>query len=643
MERLNKLFSPIQIGTMALKNRIVMPAMCTFYGTPEGFVTDRTVEYHRARARGGVGLNIVEHTAVAPDGIYAPQMLCIYDDRYISWFERLARAVHEEGGKVAIQLNHVGRQGSSAYTGMQLVAPSPIPCPVRKEVPHGLTVEEIPSYMQAYADGAARSKEAGADAIEIHGAHGYLICEFLSPFSNRREDEYGGDRERRCRFAAEILKAVRARVGPDFPVLLRISANEYVEGGLDLEESKGIIQVLLKEGVDAIHVSVCTAKTAAYASACYYLEEGSLVPYAAGIKSVVDVPVIAVGRIKDPRMAEQILREGKTDLVAMGRALIADPEMPDKAARGAFDEIIPCISCNLGCLDRRRSPMRYTHCVTNPRAGREREFDLKPASIPKKVLVVGGGPAGLQAAAAAAQRGHKVILCEQTDRLGGTFLLAAIPPEKKELSQFTDYLVGQVKKQKVEIRLNREVTPDTVAETKPDAVILATGASYRIPEIKGVDRIPLVHATEVLSGEVKVGDRVLMMGGGSVGVETADFLAQQGKKVTIVEQLPQVAEDMVVHVWFFLEKRLVDAGVEMMTSSTVRKVDEDGVLVEQNREMKKLENIDTIVVAFGTKPGEALAEKLRSGHCPVYLIGDALKPAMALEAVYEGYKVAMEI
>ncbi len=418
------LSNPFQIGNLKLNNRIVMPPMATNFAGPDGSVNERHIAYYVRRAQGGAGYITFEHTGVLQQGKAFPSMALIDSDRQIPSFRKLTEAIHREGGKIVIQINHAGRQTSSAITGSPLVAPSAIPCPVRKEGPVALSPEQIPKIVEAFALAAGRVKEAGADGVEIHMAHGYLLNQFLSPYSNKREDEYGGNAQRRMRAPIEVLQAVRHKVGLDFPIICRLSADEYVEEGLKLEASKEIAGALEKNGANALHISACVAASVYFNQPPYYVEEGVFAHLAQGIKSVVNIPVITVGRIRTPELANRILEDKKADLVSMGRALIADPDLPAKAFGGRREDIIPCISCNRCIVSIRKGALQ---CAVNPETGREGVFIVKKTTRPKKVWIIGGGPAGMKAAEIAARRGHQVTLYEKENQLGGQFLLAAVP------------------------------------------------------------------------------------------------------------------------------------------------------------------------------------------------------------------------
>jgi 2,4-dienoyl-CoA reductase-like NADH-dependent reductase (Old Yellow Enzyme family)/thioredoxin reductase len=637
---LNNLFSSFSIGTLETKNRIVMPPMATHYASPEGFVTDRQIAYYMERARGGVGYITVEHTGILQQGKASPKMLLISSDEHASTIERMIEAVHRVGGKIVVQINHAGRQTSSAVTGSPIVGPSPISCPTRNEIPRELSVGEIEEITEAFSMAAQRVKNAGADGVELHMAHGYLICSFLSSFSNRRSDRYGGDIDGRTRFARDVLNAVRNQVGPDFPIICRLSGDEYVDGGLKIEETKQIAQILEKEGADALHVSACNVVSGYLNQPPYYVEEGVFVHLAEAIKSVVNIPVITVGRIRNPVMADQIVRDGKADFVSMGRALIADPYLPKKAEEGRFEEIIPCISCNR-CIQTQRK--EAIQCAVNPETGNEDRFKFSKSDRPKKVWVIGGGPAGLKAAEVAALRGHKVTVFERGNQLGGRMRLAAIPPKKAVLNDFLDYLERRVRGLGVTLELGREFTVEMVGTGKPDAVIVASGARPLVPDWKGINESNALSVDAVLTGEGNVGNRVLVVGGGGIGAETADYLSEMGKEVTLIEMLEEIASDLVTHLKYYLSQRLSEKGVTILLSTKVKEIGKDYALVEDASGTRKIEGFDAIVLAVGSKSDDCIAKELADKVPVLYVIGDAFKPREALEAVHEGEEIALKI
>jgi 2,4-dienoyl-CoA reductase-like NADH-dependent reductase (Old Yellow Enzyme family)/thioredoxin reductase len=640
-----ELFKPGSIGKMELKNRIVMPPMVRNWATADGAITDRLLEHFAEVARGGVGFIIIEASYIEPRGKGFANEIGLYDDKLIPGLKKLVETVHDNGAKIAMQVYHAGRQTVSQVTGTQPVAPSPIPCPVEQEMPRELTTKEVEELVEAYAEGARRAKDAGFDAVEIHGTHGYLINQFLSPYSNKRTDKYGGSLEGRMRFALEIVERTREKVGKAFPIIFRLSGDEYVEGGLSIEDTKVIAQRLEKTGVDALHVSAGVYESTIKKGVIIQpmaLPRGCLVHLAEGIKKVVRIPVITVGRINNPELAESILREKKADFIAMGRALLADPELPKKAQEGRVDDIRMCTACCQGCIDRLFMQQDIT-CLVNPAVGREKEFALKPAEKAKKVLVIGGGPAGMEAARVAVLRGHKVTLYEKSDKLGGQLILAATPPYKGEFSNLNAYLSTQMEKLDVKVELGKEVTPAMVQELQPDVVIAAVGSQPLIPEgILGIGGDNVVTAWDVLAGKVDTKGTVIVAGGGMVGCETAEFLAEKGKKVNVVEMLPDIAMDVGVTPRVIFIQRLAEHKIEMLTNRKIKEIAKNGVIVEQDGKTQTIEG-DTVVLALGAVPERKLIESLRGKVAELREIGDCVEARKALDAVYEGSRVAREI
>jgi 2,4-dienoyl-CoA reductase-like NADH-dependent reductase (Old Yellow Enzyme family)/thioredoxin reductase len=641
MAQLTKLFEPIRIGRLELSNRIVMPAMSTNYGNADGTVSDRTRHYYAERARGGAGLIITETVCVAPGGKSTSREPCIYSDDFMPGLRSLVNAVHAYGSKIAFQLHHAGRQTNTAIAGTQPVAPSAIPCPLMREMPRELTTAEVEQLVEAFAQGARRAKEAGADAIELHGAHGYLISAFLSPLSNQRTDRYGGSLQGRLRFALEIVERIKTLVGIDFPLLFRISVEEYLPGGLTLAETGEMARRLVEAGVHCLNVSAGSYGSFYQVMQPASTPRGCLVPLAEEIKKRVDVPVIAVGRINDPLLAEQILAEGKADLVALGRALIADPWLPKKAREGRFEDIRMCTAC-FHCGDTLAHEPWPMACAVNAAAGNEAESAITPAAQPKRVLVVGGGPAGMEAARVAALRGHRVVLYEEEDRLGGQLLLATRPPHKGELHNILIFLSAQMTRLGVEVRLRQKLTPELVSKLKPEAVVVATGSKPLRPDIPGSDGDNVAMAREVVAGRKAVGEKVVIVGGGQIGCETAELLAQQGKQVTIVEMLPQVGSTMGMHSRRILLRRLRQLGIAMETKTRVLAITSTGCEVSRDDERRVLE-ADSVVLAVGAQPNREVVRELEDRGFHPYLIGDCAGGGRIVDAIADGFRVGREI
>lgn len=645
-----KLFTPINIGSIEVKNRIVLAPMGSLLAGTDCRITEGHIKWYKRRAKGGVGLIIVEASSIVQRGKPGENFLAIWDDSFIPGFEQLTKAMHAYGVKIFLQLIHAGRQTCKVYTGGQLpVAPSAIPCPVYEpnyhEVPEELSIEEIEQIIGQFGKAARRAKEAGFDGVEIHGGHGYLISEFMSAYSNRRHDAYGGDLFARMKFPLEVVKSIRREVGGDFPIGFRYSGNEFVPDGRTIEESKKIARILEAAGVDYLHVTGGVYESFWAIVQPYEIREGFLVDDAAAIKHVVNVPVITVGKIKSHELAEEILEEGKADMVAIGRQLICDPEWPAKVAAGDFEDIRPCIGCTQRCINSAIIEGAACDCIYNTSARMEKEAETKLAEKSKKVLVIGGGPGGLEAARVAALRGHRVMLFEKEEKLGGRFNMACIAPFKQEYALAIKWLSNQVIKLGVEVELRKKVTPEIVEELNSDVVIIATGAVPVMPSIPGIDRQEVVFAEDILSGKAKMGARVVILGGGQLGCEVADFMSQRGKEVTIIESMLEIGvpTGTPVIVAQLLIPRLRHYGVKMLTRATVEEITDGGVIFTIDGKEQTIRGIDQIIVAMAWKQVDELYKKLESKVSEVYVIGDAKEPRGAYEATHEGAEVARRI
>lgn len=637
----DKLFEPIKIGTLELKNRLVVPAMSTLTATPEGASTEQFIAYHERKARGGWGLVITEYYGVAPHVGFFPRMLGIWNDELVANHRQLTDRVHAAGGKIAAQISHSGRETFIGESDENLAAPSPYTDVSGTQRPRELDIDEIHTIVGQYGDTALNLKRAGFDAVEIYAAHGYLISEFLSKYANKRTDEYGGTLENRMRFLLEIIADVRAKVGPDYPVLVRISTIEYVPGGLSIAESKVIAKKLEEAGVDAIDCSQGIFTVSQNIVEPMQMENCCFVDNAGAIKEAVSIPVICAGRINEACLAESVLESGKADLIGMGRASLADPDFPLKVQAGKLQDIRYCIGCVQGCIG---GNMRgeNCHCLVNPEMDREFELPEKPAAEPKTILVAGGGVAGCEAAIVAASRGHKVKLFEKSDRLGGTWLIAALPPHKSELLTFVGWQRHELSRLGVEVVYNTELTAELIAVEKPSEVIVATGCKPFIPPVPGHDLPHVVQANDILQQNVRAGENVVVMGGGSVGVETAEYLSLYGSSVTIVEMQDDILIGCERETMLMLRKAIKDNGMKVLRSARVMEIGPDTVTIERKGKTIVLDEVDTVVVAAGSKPVNALEATVCAMGIPVVAIGDAKKVRNGLAAVYEGYMAGYE-
>jgi 2,4-dienoyl-CoA reductase-like NADH-dependent reductase (Old Yellow Enzyme family)/thioredoxin reductase len=625
--------------------------MGTAYGSAFGEVTQKTVDYYGTRAKGGVGLIIVGNCS--PMGRMTLNSLQLDGDWYVAGHNELVEAVHSWGAKIALQLNHSGsRVHLASLEGKQSISSSPVARSWlgedRYPEPKPLSVGEIYVVIERWAEAAARARQAGYDLVELHGAHGYLISQFLSPYFNRRTDEFGGSLENRMRFLLELFKRVKQTVGGDYPVGVRLSADEFWPGGITLEESTVTARTLEEVGAAYIDIGSGTFESHHRSIDIMRDPEDWKLPMCAAIKkAVINIPTIAGGNFRNPSFCEQVLADDKADFIGLARALFADPEWPNKAREGRVDDIRHCVTCN-ECLrtSQKGAGRASRRCTVNPAAGREREFNQPiPAGERKKVMIIGGGPGGMEAARVATLRGYDVILFEKGTRLGGGLLVAAAPPKKSKWLWFRDYLETQLEKLGVTVVLNTEVDLNLVREEKADAVIVATGAEPLIPNIPGATSKKVVHAWDVLRGKsVPENKRVLILGGGTVGCETAEFLAERGNEVTIVEMLSRAAIDMERLNRRGLLDRLAELEVKILVGKNVTDISDDGAAVTDVRTgaAERL-SAEQVVVALGAKPVSQLAEVLDVEVPELYVIGDCAGPRMVIDAVYEGSLCARRV
>lgn len=641
-----KLFSPMKIGSCTIPNRLAVPAMVTNFCTEDGLVTDRFVRYLEEKAKGGWGLIITEDYAVNPNAKGYRFIPGLYNDAQLEGNRKLTETIHRYDSKIFCQIYHPGRQSTHFVNGgVQPIAPSATMDPLLQEMPREMTVEEIHGIVADFASCARRCKEAGFDGIEIHAAHGYLISEFLSPYTNKRVDQYGGCFDNRARFLDEIYAAVRKEVGADFPVTVRISVNEYLLGGRTEAESFVLARHCEELGFDAIHVSngMYASPATRQIIAPMFSEHAFNMQGAQQIKELVHIPVILTNRINDPRMADTLLMMNKADFIGMARGSLADPFLPVKARQGHLSNIRYCIGCLQGCEQKLFEGTSIT-CLVNPRIGLEYESELTPVETPKKVLVIGGGPGGLMAAETAARRGHRVTVYEKKADLGGQFKSAAYPIGKGELATFISSARQNLSDMQVSIHLNTEVTPELLEAEKPDAIIVATGAHPSMPPIPGIDGSHVVTAEDVLLGNVTVpAGPVVVCGGGEVGGEVAQFVAESHPDVTILEMQPDILNDMMVFTRRCLLSYLKDARVRVLTHAKVQKIEDDKVTYLDQAGQSVSLPAAAVISAFGYRAYNPLEAAARSVCENVQVIGGAVKAGNALTAIAEGYKAAMAL
>ncbi|MGE5257253.1 MAG: FAD-dependent oxidoreductase [Hyphomicrobiales bacterium] len=635
------LFSTFPIRHLRLKNRIVMPALASFLIANNGEVTEAAVEHYRRRAAGGAAMVIFEACAVSPEGVVSTHQARIDDDRFIEGLSRIAAAVKFEGAVPAVQLHHGGRQTSSKVIGRRPLAPSPLPCPTIRGEVEPLTTAGIRELVKKFGDAAVRACAAGFELIEIHGAHGYLVNQFLSGFSNIRADAYGGDVAARSRFAREIVDEIRARLGPGFPLGFKISAEEHVPGGLTTAESIAILRRLVVAGIDAVQVSAGNDLTPEWICQPMFMPRGCLAKSAAQVKRALGIPVLAVGRINDPHIANDLIETGKADLVCIGRGQLADPELPHKAREGRYDEIRTCIACNT-CMQSIFKLGRI-ECLVNPSLGREKEMAIAPAKTRKRVLVAGGGPAGLEVAWVAAQRGHEVHLFEKCSQLGGRLVTGSIPLHKFELRSLIRFEKKQAEIHGVHCHLGHEVTAADIQAFRPEVVVLATGSLPALPPVPGIDTDIVATFEEVLNGGRAVFKHAVVVGGGPTGLELALHLTDQGCEVTVVELLPVVGGGLEAISRKVLMGLLEARHATILTATELKEIKSTGVVVRSTEREARFIPADKVVIAIGTRPDNRLYEQIRHLRIEIHQIGDCLEPRSAKAAIYEAAVLARKL
>jgi 2,4-dienoyl-CoA reductase-like NADH-dependent reductase (Old Yellow Enzyme family)/thioredoxin reductase len=618
--------------------------MGTNLGNPDGTVSEANLAYLKRMAWGGAGLIIIEVCAVHPSAPSIDRELCIHEDRFIPGLKRLVEIGHSAGSKIVLQLHHAGRESLYLLKQKKAIAPSPIRSLVFGLTPREMTLDDIKEIITAFGAAAVRAREAGFDAVEVHGAHGYLLTQFLSALCNQRSDEYGGSLANRARFIVEVLQEVRKRVGEDFPISLRISAEESIKGGYTVEDIQPILPDFVKAGADIIHASLGThGSPAGITSAPLEYEPGFNAWRARKVKEVVSVPVIAVGRFTDPALADEVIGRGEADLVAFGRQFLTDPDFLLKAREGRPEDIRKCVACNQGCIERLILGEGTIRCAINPETGQETVYPQGPAAVRRNVWVIGAGPGGLTAAYEAARRGHKVTLFEREKTPGGQLRFASKAPFKKAYEEWGAWLAIQVKKMGVIVRTGTDVTDRMVEEGKPDGVILATGGEKIKLDIPGIDLPMVCDAWQILGGKVAPKKHAVVIGAGLIGMETADFLLQKGTQVTLVEALKHSPVLKITSHGYMLHKRLRDGNCTLFLNTTVKRIEEGSVITVSNGQQSVLSPAEQVVVAVGLRPNDDLKKFLQAKRIPHFIIGDTLQPRRIIEATEEGARAAWSI
>ncbi len=662
------LFQPITIGSLTVANRIFMPAM-HLNMCRDNCVTERLIEFYRRRAEGGAGLISVGYATVDELSGNVGN-IGAHDDSFIPGLQKLATAIREGGSRAAVQLNHAGRYNSSFFLGgRKPIAPSPIASRLTRETPREMTGGDIETVIACFADAAERVSTAGFDMVEILAGTGYLISEFLSPLTNHRKDQYGGDLANRMRFGTEVVEAVKSRLGHDYPLLVRINGNDFMEGGIGRRELQEFSVKLVEAGADALCVNVGWHE-AVVPQIVTKVPRGVFAYLARSIRKRVGVPVIASHRINDPGVARRLIIDGSCDMVAMGRSLIADPQLPQKARERVEETILHCVGCGQGCLDN-LFKMKPVECLCNPRAGHERETLLEATEAPLKVMVVGGGAAGMNAAIAAMEKGHRVTLFEKGLKLGGQLHLAGASPGRGEFLVLAEDLRNQLAQKGIRATLNAEIDGKLLRKEKPDRLILATGGSPVTPNIPGVAQDHVVQAWDVLSGKCTTGERVVVIGGGAVGVEVALLLAEQGtlsgeelkflllsgaetaeelqrlaltgsKQVVLVEMLDRLGENFGKSTRWSMLQDVERYNITTRMEMKVLEITVEGVRVEYGGRAEFLV-ADSVVLAVGTRPYNPLEKVATELGIPCQVVGDARNSATVLEATHQGFKAGQRI
>ena len=637
------MFSPVQIGTVTVPNRFVVPPMGNNLANTDGTLSDRSLSYYQARAKGGFGLITIESTVVYQEAKGGPRKPCLFSDDTVESFRRVAEACHTYGAKVSIQLQHAGPEGNSALTGYPLKAASAMHASAGREIPEAVSNEEVYRIIECYGDAARRAQQAGIDMVEVHCAHGYLVSTFISQRTNNRTDEFGGCFENRMRLPRLIIENIRRKTGGNLPILCRINACDEVEGGQSVQDAAAVAAYLEQEcGVDALHVTRAVHLHDEFMWAPGVTHGGFNADLVTEIKRAVSVPVIAVGRFTEPQYAELLVKQGRADLIAFGRQSIADPELPAKTRNGQLETLAPCIGCLLGCVPNMFAGKPIT-CAVNPCVGRECE--LSPAPEKKRVTVVGGGPGGLYAAWACAVRGHQVTLVEKSNELGGNFRIAAYPTGKGQLTEAIRSMIVKCRQAGVDLRCGVEADEMLLRSLAPDAIILATGSTPLILPIPGLSDCGYVTAQDMLDGKAPMGKSVLVVGGGMVGCEAAEYLAERGHQVAVIEMKDVIAADVTPENRRYMFENFEENHVLLRPGAKVTQFYADGVdYALADGTTDSLRGYDNIVLAMGSRSNTALKETAEKVAGQVLVIGEAAKaPGNAVLATGDALEAALKI
>ncbi|GJQ59223.1 MAG: FAD-dependent oxidoreductase [Candidatus Scalindua sp. AMX11] len=681
---MSELFEPINLGSIKVKNRLAMSAMDLGF-TSDGSVNERFIDFYVERARGGVGLIVIGGCYPEMNGKVWKSIIGLDKDDFIPGLKKFADTMHKYDVKVAAQLLHGGRSASSFFTKMRPVSASSLAHVNIKQAPHALTIPEIKRVIKGFVDATMRLKKAGFDAVEIHGGMGYLINQFLTRATNERRDRYGGSLKNRINFAREIVIAIKDKIGKNFPIIFRLSGDDFVDNGLKIDESIEIAKELEKAGVDAFNISPGWHESRTPIM-LMSIPRMSYIFLAEKMKDQLQVPVIGSVRVNDLALAEEILDNGQSDMVSIGRPLIVDPELPKKYKKKQFEDIRRCIACNQGCFDSLLN-FKSVSCIYNVRAGRERELKIRKAKKMKRVMVIGGGPGGLEAARVAALRGHEVHLYEKNSVLGGQLRYAYLPPGRGEIENVITFLEAQIKKLNVKIQLHKKVDTKEIKNLKPDAVIAAIGGSPIIPPIPGIREKNVVVAEDIFDNRVKIGKDVVIIGGGTIGCEVALHIAKMGamnpevacyllrngvisgdeavaytsrgkRNITILEMKNKIGGAFGISTRWVIIKQVKDAGVECMNGLHVKEIktskngkrsskakSQDTKICVTFEKEEKVNSIyaDTVVIAVGYKPNQDLLRKLDGTVDEFYTIGDCVTVRTALEAIHEGFEAGLKV